>query len=71
MKLKDFAKMAGVRVERCDKEWGGTWAYKTVDCPNVTTCGYRTEAAVYRAWAEDAFGKAASKALTKLLKETP
>ena len=71
MTLKEFAEMAGVRVERCGKEWGGTWAYKTVDYPNSRVCGFRTEAAVYRAWAECTFGKAASKALTKLLKEKP
>ena len=67
MTLKDFATMAGVAVERCDKEWGGTWAYKTADNPRCTYCGYRTEAALYRAWAEDTFGKEAFKALAKLL----
>lgn len=67
MTLKDFATMAGVTVERCDKEWGGTWAYKTADNPRCTCCGHRTEAALYRAWAEDTFGKAAFKALAKLL----
>jgi len=67
MTLKDFAALAGVTVERCDKEWGGTWAYKTADNPRCTFCGHRTEAALYRAWAEDTFGKAAFKALAKLL----
>jgi hypothetical protein len=67
MTLKDFATMAGVTVERCDKEWGGTWAYKTADNPRCTFCGHRTEKALYRAWAEDTFGKAACKALAKLL----
>lgn len=65
--LKDFAKLAGVTVLRCGKEWGGTWAYKTADSPDSTIAGYRTEEALYRAWAEDTFGKAATKALAKLL----
>ncbi len=67
MTLKDFATMAGVTVERCDKEWGGTFAYKTADNPSCTYCGHRTEAELYRAWAEETFGKAAFKALSKLL----
>lgn len=68
--LKDFATLAGVTVLRCGKEWGGTWAYKTVDNPNSTICGFRTEEALYRAWAEDTFGKVAAKALAKLLAAT-
>ena len=70
MTLKELALLSGVSVERCDKEWGGTWAYKTADCPNSTMCGYRSESAVYKAWAEDTFGKTAFKTLAKLLKET-
>lgn len=66
MTLKDFAEAAGVTVFRCNKEWGGTWAYKTADRPNSSVCGYRSEAALYRGWAEDTFGKHAFKALAKL-----
>lgn len=67
MTLKDFAAMAGVTVERCEKDWGGRWSYRTADNPNCRFSGYRTEAALYRAWAEETFGKAAFKALAKLL----
>jgi hypothetical protein len=68
MTLKEFAENAGVTVFRCDKEWGGTWGYKTPDYPNSSICGYRNEAELHKAWAEDTFGKAAFKALSKLLK---
>lgn len=67
MNLKDFAAISGVIVSRCDKEWGGTFAYKTLDHPNITTCGYRTEAALYKGWAEETFGKNSFKAILKLL----
>lgn len=67
MTLKELAEAAGVTVLRCNKEWGGTWAYKTPDHPHSTVCGYRTEAALYKGWAEEVFGKHAFKALSKLL----
>ncbi len=65
--LKEFAILAGVTTVRCDKGWGGTWAYKTIDNPNCTHCGFRSEAAAYKGWAKNTFGETASKALIKLL----
>ena len=71
MTLKEFALLGGIVVSRCDKEWGGTWAYSTKDHPKATCCGYRNEVAAYKSWAQDTFGKAAANELFKLLKETP
>ncbi len=71
MTLKDFAEAAGVVVFRCDKDWGGTWGYTTIDNPRSSICGYRSEAALYRGWAEETFGKSAFKAIAKLLSATP
>jgi hypothetical protein len=68
MTLEEFAKLGGVRVERCHKEWGGTWAYKLEGEPNSTQCGYRTERELYKAWLEDSFGPVLAKAVLKLLK---
>lgn len=68
MTLQDFAEMAGVSVFRCEREWGGTWAYRTPDAPNCSMCGYRSERELYKAWAEDSFGKQATKALIALLR---
>lgn len=67
MTLKEFAVLAGVTVERCDKGWGGTWAYRTADGPCGAFAGYRTEVAAYKAWAEKTFGKTTFKALSKVL----
>lgn len=69
--LKDFAQASGVITERCSKEWGGTWAYKISSEPTITYCGFRTEAELYSAWAQDTFGSGASKALLALLLNTP
>lgn len=69
MTLAEFAKEAGVTIERCDPTgWGGSYAYRTADAPNCLTCGYRSERAAYRGWLTDTFGERAALALIKLLK---
>lgn len=68
MTLKEFAVLSGVKVERCDNTWGGTWSYRTSINPNVLFCGYRTESELFNAWARETFGKDALKALKKLMK---
>lgn len=70
MTLKEFALLAGVRVERCHDEWGGTWAYKIKDNPRATFCGYRSEAHVYESWANETFGASTHKAILKLLADS-
>ncbi len=67
MTLKEFAKQAGVVTSRCDKAWGGTWAY-SIKGECSTFCGYRTEREAYAAWVEDTFGEQAASALLNLLK---
>lgn len=69
MNLKEFAELSGVIVERCDPEWGGTWAYRTKDHPSSAECGYRTEKELYVAWAKETFGKTCYNALKKLLEK--
>lgn len=69
MTLEEFAKLGGVQILRCGKEWGGTWAYTETDHPNSTYCGYRTEQAAYKAWLNGSFGPTLAKAVLKLLKE--
>ena len=68
MTLEEFAKVSGVRVVSCDPSWGGTYAYTTDDNPNATVCGFRTERAALRRWADDSFGDAAGRAVMALLK---
>lgn len=67
MNLKQLAVNCGVTLERCAREWGGTWAYSTIDAPNCKFCGYRTEAEALKAWLTDTFG-AAALALLPILK---
>lgn len=71
MNLIEFAKMSGVTIIRCDKEWGGTYGYKEQDYPNWSFCGYKTEKTTYVGWLEGKFGKTTAKALLKLLKPYP
>jgi hypothetical protein len=68
MTLEEFVKLGGCQAQRCEKEWGGTWAYTTKDYPNSTQCGYRTEQAAYKAWLDDSFGPVLAKAVLKLLR---
>lgn len=68
MTLAEFAQSAGVRVERCDKSWGGTWAYRMADAPNAAYCGYRSAQACYRGWLDGTFGKITAKAIMDLLR---
>ena len=67
MTLEEFARASGVRVISCDPSCGGSYAYMTDDNPNTTVCGFRTERAALRRWAEDAFGAGAGRALIILL----
>jgi hypothetical protein len=67
--LKQFAEASGVIVGRCDRVWGGTWEYTLKDHPNTHYCGYRTESALYKAWAIETFGKGPYEAIIKLLKK--
>lgn len=69
MTLEEFAKSAGVTIVECGSEWGGRIGYKCKDHPNTTVCGFRKESAAYKAWMEGAFGKHATKAVLKLLKD--
>jgi len=71
MTIKDFAEMSGVTVFRCGPEWGGTWAYKLKDSPNMSVNGFKTEDAVYKRWARETFGETTLKALMKLLRKAP
>lgn len=71
MNLIKFAKMSGVTIIRCDKEYGGTYGYIERNYPSCSTCGYKTEKTAYKGWLEDTFGKDTAKALTKLLKPYP
>ena len=68
MTLAEFAQSAGVRITRCEPEWGGTWAYRMADAPYVAYCGYRSEQACYKAWLENTFGKSTAKAIMDLLR---
>jgi hypothetical protein len=69
MNIKEFAEDAGVTIGRCEPDWGGTYSYKSEDYPNSTVCGFRSEAAAYKGWMEDSFGKKTTKALLRLLKK--
>ena len=68
MTLEEFATVAGVKVVDCDPSWGGTYAYTTDDNPQTTVCGFRTERAALRRWADDSFGAGAGRAVMALLK---
>jgi len=68
MTLAEFAQSAGVRITRCEPEWGGTWAYQLLDHPHGTYCGYRSEQACYKAWLENTFGATTAKAILDLLR---
>ena len=67
--IEQFAKKCGVTLHPCDAAFGGKIAYKSADHPNITIAGFRTEAAAYRRWLEDTFGKTAGRVVLKLLKE--
>jgi hypothetical protein len=67
MTLEEFAKAAGVSIAPCHPEWGGKIAYTEKDHPHSRVCGFRTEAAAYKHWAETTFGPRTYKALKKLL----
>ena len=68
MTLEQFAKAAGVQIVQCTPDWGGQIAYTTKDSPQCRVCGFRTEVAAYKHWAESTFGKQTFKALKKALK---
>lgn len=68
--LKWFADQAGVIVVPCGPGWGGRYGYTTKDCPNATTCGFKTKLEARQHWAEYTFGEAAAQALFKLLDTT-
>ena len=74
MTPEQFAIDCGCIVKHMTPEeaegWGGRWAYTSTDHPNMTTCGFRTEAAAYKGFLEETFGKQPTKALLKLLKNT-
>lgn len=70
MTLEQFAKKAGVKLITCGSEWGGTIGYQTVDFPNSSVCGFRTENAAYKHWLQSMFGNKAGKAVISLLKES-
>lgn len=58
MTLKKFAKNAGVKVFKCDKvKWGGSFGYKTDDCPNSSVCGFWSEEDCYISWLKVRLGK--------------
>ena len=68
MNLEQFAIEAGVTIERCGKEWGGTWAFKCADNPSATYCGYSSKSAAYSAWLDSSVGEQLARTLRKLLK---
>jgi len=68
MNLEQFAKLSGVEIVDCDKEWGGKFAYKEKDHPNCTFAGFKTINSAYKGWAIDTFGECSANALFKLLK---
>lgn len=67
MTLTEFATKAGVTIHRCDKSWGGTFAYKEKEAPNVLNCGYRTTTSAYKAWLADSLGDGLAKTIIDLL----
>jgi len=69
MTLTQFAKLSGIRIVECGKDWGGKYGYIYADRPNITNCGYNTHKEAYKAWLIDSFGDAPAKALLKLLGE--
>ena len=69
MTLTQFAKLSGIKIVECGKEWGGKYGYIYIDHPNITNCGYKTHKEAYMSWLTDTFGEAPAKALMQLLKE--
>lgn len=67
MNLEQFANLAGVTIVACEKEWGGTIAYTTIDHPNVKYCGFRNKQAAYKHWMSETFGENVCKALLTIL----
>jgi hypothetical protein len=74
MTPKEFAMNCGCVVFQMTPEqsqgYGGRWAYRSLDKPNCSWCGFRTEEAAYKGFLEGTFGAHATKALLKLLKKT-
>lgn len=70
MTPEQFAKKAGCVVSiNEDPGWNGKYQYHSVDHPNCHFCGYKTEAAAYRAFMKDTYGPTAAKAVMALLKK--
>ena len=56
MTLAQFAKLSGIKIVECGKEWGGKYGYIYIDHPNITNCGYKTHKEAYASWLTDTFG---------------
>ena len=64
--IKDLFDKSGAVLVRCDKEWGGTHAYKNSPESNLTIAGFKTEKAAVDDWFKDHFG--VNKDMLKMIK---
>lgn len=50
MTLLQLAKLSDVTFDRCDTQWGGTWAYRTCPSAKLKVCGFKTKKAAAESW---------------------
>lgn len=69
MKLRAFARLAGVRVIICGGGWGGKYGYTLLDAPNCQYCGFKSAKEAYEGWLKDTYPEKLYNAMLKLLEE--
>jgi len=65
---KHLCDLGGCVIQRCSKDWGGTYAWSIVDSGSAV-CGYKTEVAAMEGFIADACGSRLGTIMLAMLKK--